>query len=202
MARFRDVDMQPKLIPVDFAAQILPGTFEHALSVLLDDDLDLSTFEVSFKNDQKGAPAYHPGVLLEIVLMGYSLGLVSSRAIEAARRQNIVFMALSGDSQPHFSTIAGFVSQHAQAICQVFTEVLVACDRGGLFGREMFAIDGVKLPSNASKARSCRRKDFAREAMKMERAVKRILATHQSQDTRKDDEAGDDIGRTQDRTSA
>jgi hypothetical protein len=64
MARFRDVDMQPKLIPVDFAAQILPGTFEHALSVLVDDDLELSAFEGSFKNDDKGAPAYHPGVLV------------------------------------------------------------------------------------------------------------------------------------------
>jgi hypothetical protein len=82
--------------PGDFAAQILPGTFEHALSMLVDDDLDLSVFEGSFKNDDKGAPAYHPGVLLKIVLMGYSLGLVNSRAIEAACRQNIVFMALSG----------------------------------------------------------------------------------------------------------
>ena len=185
MARFRDVDMQPKLIPVDFAAQILPGTFEHALSVLVDEDLDLSAFEGAFKNDDKGAPAYHPGVLLKIVLMGYSLGLVSSRAIEAACRQNIVFMALSGDSQPHFSTIAGFVSEHAPAICKVFTEVLMVCDREGLIGREMFAIDGVKLPGNASKAKSGRRKDFEREAAKMEQAVKRMVAAHQSQDAHK-----------------
>ncbi|MBX9629589.1 MAG: hypothetical protein K2X67_03630 [Burkholderiales bacterium] len=62
--------MRPKLIPVGFAAQILPGTFEHALNVLVDDDLDLSAFEGSFKNDDKGAPAYHPGVLLKIVLGG------------------------------------------------------------------------------------------------------------------------------------
>lgn len=46
--------------PGDFAAQILPGTFEHALSMLVDDDLDLSVFEGSFKNDDKGAPARRP----------------------------------------------------------------------------------------------------------------------------------------------
>ena len=76
------------------------------LSALIDDDLDLGAFEAAFKNDAKGAPAYHPGVLLKIVLMGYSRGLTSSRAIEAACQHNVVFMALSGDTQPHFSTIA------------------------------------------------------------------------------------------------
>ena len=121
------------------------------------------------------------------MLLGYSRGLVSSRAIEAACRQNIVFMALTGDSQPHFSTIAAFVSGHAEAIGRVFTEVLLVCERQGLIGRELFAIDGVKLPGNASKAKSGRRKDFQREAAKMERAVKKMLATHQSQDAQKTD---------------
>ena len=186
MARFRDVDMLPKFIPVNFDAQILPGTFEHALSELVDHDLDLSLFEAAFKNDAKGAPAYHPGVLLKIVLMGYSKGLTSSRAIEAACQHNIVFMALSGDTQPHFSTIAAFVSGHSAAIKQVFTEVILVCDRQGLIGREMFAIDGVKLPSNASKARSGLREDFEREAGKIERAVEKMLAEHRKSDRRKD----------------
>jgi hypothetical protein len=30
-------------------------------------------------------------------------------------------------------------------------QALTVCDRHGLIGREMFAIDGVKLPSNASR---------------------------------------------------
>ena len=57
MARFRDVDMQPKFIPVDFSRQILSGTFEHALNVLVDDELDLSPFAAELHNDEKGAPA-------------------------------------------------------------------------------------------------------------------------------------------------
>lgn len=186
--------MRPKFIPVNFSAQILPGTFEHALSALIDDDLDLSLFEAAFKNDEKGAPAYHPGVLLKIVLFGYSKGLTSSRAIEAACRHNIIFMALSGDTQPHFSTIAGFVSGNAEAVTKVFKEVILVCDREGLIGRDMFAIDGVKLPSNASKAKSGTRKDFQREADKIERAVRKMLAEHQGQDARKapSEEAEDD----------
>jgi serine kinase of HPr protein (carbohydrate metabolism regulator) len=48
-------------------------------------------------------------------------------------------------------------------------------------------IGGVKLPANASKARSGRRTDFQREAAKIERAVKKMLAEHQSQDADKTD---------------
>jgi transposase len=187
MARYRDVDMQPKFIPVDFAKQILPGTFEHALHVLIDDELDLSPFSAALKNDLTGAPAYHPGVLLKIVLFAYSRGIISSRRIEAVCRDHIIFIALSGDSQPHFSTIAAFVADHGKAITHVFTQVLMVCDRQGLIGRDMFAIDGVKLPSNAAKAKSGRRADFEREAAKIEAAVTRMIEQHQSRDATKTD---------------
>ena len=42
----------------------------------------------------------------------------------------------------------------------------MVCDRQGLLGREMFAIDGVKLPSNASKAKSGTRADYRRQLEK------------------------------------
>lgn len=49
----------------------------------------------------------------------------------------------------------------------LFTEVLLVCDRQGLIGRELFAIDGVKLPSNAAKEKSGTRADLEREAAKI-----------------------------------
>jgi hypothetical protein len=52
----------------------------------------------------------------------------------------------------------------------------------GLIGRQLFAIDGVKLPGNAAKARSGTRKEFPREARKMGRAVRRMLACHRQED--------------------
>ena len=59
---------------------------------------------------------------------------------------------------------------------------LVVCDRQGLIGRELFAIDGVKLPSNASKAKSGTRADYQRQAEKMEKAAKQMLARHRETD--------------------
>jgi hypothetical protein len=58
------------------------------------------------------------------------------------------------------------------------------CDKQGLIGREMFAIDGVKLPSNASKSRSGTRADFERQAGKLETAAKTMLERHREEDRR------------------
>ena len=55
----------------------------------------------------------------------------------------------TGTTAPHFATIAHVVSTLRDDIAQVFAAVLAVCDGQGLIGREMIAIDGVKLPSNA-----------------------------------------------------
>ena len=129
-----------------------------------------------------GAWAYDPRVLLKIVLLAYSRGIISSRGMEAACCQDVQFMAISGNSAPHFSTLANFVSSLGQAIGKMFAQVLTICDRQGLIGRQMFAIDGVKLPSNASKAKSGKRKDFVRQVAKMEKAVEQMLAKQRDTD--------------------
>lgn len=182
MARYKYIDTQPKLLPVDLAAQLLPGTFEHALHHLLEHAIDLTPFDARYRNDATGAPAYPPAMLLRIVLFAYSRGLVSSRAIARACEEHVTFIALSGDSRPHFTTIAHFVSTLGDQIAPIFAAVLAVCDRQGLIGREMFAINGVKLPSNASKHRSGTRADFERQAAKMERAAEQMLVRHRAED--------------------
>jgi transposase len=184
MARYKHIDTNPRFLPVNLARQLLPGTFEHALHHLLEHELDLSHFDARFQNDETGAPAYPPAMLLQVVLFAYAQGIVSSRAIERACQEHVTFIALSGDTQPHFTTIAHFVSTLGADIAHVFAAVLAICDREGLIGREMFAIDGVKLPSNASKHRSGTRTDFERQATKMEAAAQAMLTRHREADAR------------------
>jgi transposase len=183
MARYKHIDTSPRFLAVDLQAQLLPGTFEHALNHLLDHEIDLSAFDARFSNDQVGASAYPPAMLLKVVLLAYSRGIVSSRGIERACREHVTFIALSGDTCPHFTTIAAFISGLGELIGAVFKQVLLVCDTQGLIGREMFAIDGVKLPSNASKDRSGTRADFLHQAQKMEAAVSTMLARHRAADT-------------------
>jgi len=184
MARYKHIDTSPRFLAVDLQRQLLPGTFEHAMNYLIDRKLDLSGFDARFKNDVTGAAAYPPAMLLKVVLFAYSMDIVSSRNIERACREHVTFIALSGDSQPHFTTIAGFVSTLGDDIAAIFSQILFICDKQGLIGREMFAIDGVKLPSNASKAKSGTRADFERQAAKLETAAKAMLERHREEDMR------------------
>jgi len=152
MARYKEYDYsQGKFIPIKFDRQILPGTFEYTLHYLIGKEIDLSGFDLRYRNDETGAPAYDPAILLKIILYAYSRGITSSRKIAQCCRENIIFMALSADTRPHFTTIADFISTLDQEIIQLFLEVLLICDEMGLIGEEMFAVDGCKLPSNSSK---------------------------------------------------
>ena len=130
------------MLAVDFDRQVLPGSFEHALCYLIDNELDLQPFHARYQNDDGGAPAFNPAALnpsalLKIVLLAYSRGIIGSRKIEAACRENMLFIAVSGDSQPHFTTLAAFVSELGDTIAALFAQGLVVCDRQGLIGRDL-----------------------------------------------------------------
>ena len=181
MARYKPYDYgQMKLLPVSFREQILPGTFEYTLNELIDNEVDLKIFEARYRNDATGAPAYAPAILLKIILYAYSRGITQSREIARLCEKNVVFMALSADTTPHFTTIANFISTLEQEIVSIYRDVLLMCDEAGLIGREMFAIDGVKLPSNASKEWSGTRADFQKKVQKMERAITYLVRRHRA----------------------
>ena len=183
MARYKEYDYsQGRFIPIHFDRQILPGTFEHSLHYLIDNEIDLSMFDARYRNDETGAPAYDPAILLKIILYAYSRGITYSRKIAQCCRENVIFMALSANTEPHFTTIADFISTSGQEIIELFLEVLLICDEMGLIGKEMFAVDGCKLPSNASKEWSGTRGELEKKKKKMERAIRQMLKRHREMD--------------------
>ena len=182
MPRYKHQERHGLLLPVVLSEQIVPGSFAFALDYLVDHELDLSALDARFHNDVVGASAYDPRVMLKIVLLAYSHGLTTSRAIEGACERNVQFIAISGDSRPSHSHIAKFVSSLGEQIKPLFAQVLMTCDAQGLIGREMFAIDGVKLPSNASKERSGTQEELRHRALRLDKAADKIVRLHQSQD--------------------
>jgi transposase len=188
MPRYKPTNhAQDAFVPICFEKQILPGTPEYALHHLMEHEVDLSAFDAHYDNDLAGARAYHPKVLLKAVLFAYARGLIGSRRIERACRENVQYMALTGEARPDHATIAAFISRSPEAIQAVFREVLLVCDQAGLIGREDFAIDGVKLPSNASKEWSGRHEELASKSRKLDRAVRRMLKAHRLEDGREAD---------------
>jgi len=188
VAKFIPYDYnQSTMVVINFSDQIQSGTFEHAVHHLVDKQLNLSIFEKAYKNDDNGRPAYDPALLLKIILLAYSKGITSSREIAWCCRTNIIFMALSCQSTPHFTTIAEFISGHCEAVESLFEQVLLICDEQGLLGNELFAIDGCKMPSNAAKEWSGTHKELAAKRDKIKQLIKYHTTQHQQHDLLDDD---------------
>ena len=128
LARYKGYDYsQTVLVPVSLENQLLPGTLEFALQVLVEQRLDTSIFGSRYKNAETGCPAYDPKLLLKVSLLAYARGMISSRKSEQACRENITFMALACGMVPDHSTIATFVSSMEEAITALFRDVLLVC---------------------------------------------------------------------------
>ncbi len=96
----------------------------------------------------------------------------------------MTFIALSGGQHPDHSTIAAFVSSMKDEILPLFRDVLLVCEEMGLLGGTFFALDGLRLPSNASKQWSGTRSELERKKKRIESRVKELLCEHTEEDKR------------------
>ena len=171
MGRFKHYDYgQMKMLPVSFEQQILPGTFEYTLNHLIDHEIDLECSRSAATTRLERRPAIR------------SCSRSSSTPIREGERepQNRTAMPRNGvhgaqPIRPHTSPRSPISSP---------AWMLLVCDEAGLIGQEMFAVDGVKLPSNASKQWSGTRADFGKKVVKMERAVRYLVKRHRERDER------------------
>jgi len=191
MAKYKHYDYkQMVMLPISLEDQLSAGTLEFAIHTLLETRMDLSLFDDKYKNDETWRLAYDPKILLKVVLFAYSRGLTGSRKIEQACRENVVFMALSCGEKPDHSTIAAFVSSMQAEIAPLFRDVLMVCEEEGLLGGTFFALDGLKLPSNASKQWSGTHAKLERKKEALEGKVKQLLQEHEREDEGDDDPPG------------
>lgn len=144
--------------------------------------LDTSALHDAHPNDGAGRAAYDPEVMLTALLYAYSTGMRSSRAIEAACRQDLAFRVIFVNLVPHFTTIARFRAENEEAIKAVFVEVLKLCQRAGLASLGVIAIDGTKIGSDAAL-------DKNRDLAWVRAEIEKILAEADEIDTNEDADA-------------
>ena len=179
MPRYKAYDYdQLVMLPISLENQLEPGTLEYTINELVENELDLSVFEGRYQNDDTGATAINPKVLLKVILFAYSRGMISSRQIERACGENILFMALSCGFRPDHSTIAHFVSSMQEEIESIFSNILLVCAELDLLGGTHFSLDGVKLSSNASKEWSGTFKELEKKWDKLQGKLHQVIAEH------------------------
>jgi transposase len=173
---------QMVMLPISLQDQLVPGTLEHTINRLVDENIDLSVFDERYKNDVTGAAAIHPKILLKVILLAYAKGMISSRQIERACHENILFIALSYNHAPDHSTIAAFVSSMQKEISSLFSDILTVCDELDLLGGTHFSLDGVKLSANVSKEWSGTIDELKHKRDKLQEKLKRVMEEHAQAD--------------------
>ena len=183
MAKFKPCNEdQMVMLPISLPNQLVPGTLEHTISELVDKHMDLSVFDARYNNDETGAAAIHPKILLKVILVAYSKGMLSSRQIERACQENIIFIALSYGYAPDHSTIAAFISSMQSEIQTIFSNILLVCEEMGLLGGTHFSLDGVKLSANVSKEWSGTFDELKRKRDKLQEKLQQVIAEHAQAD--------------------
>src|SRR3954453_18693268 len=161
---------QSFLMPPDVREWLAEG---HVAWFVIDagGEMDLEAFYVAYRQDGRSRPAYDPAMMVALLLYAYARGLRSSRVIERACGEDVAFRVLAAQQGPDHATVARFIERHQDAIADLFGDVLRLCAKQGLASVGVIAVDGTKLPGNASRNANVDYEQLAREILEEAQAV-------------------------------
>jgi len=137
------------------------------------DTMDLSPLFTKYEGG--GAPAYHPGMMLKVIIYAYSRDIYSSRSIAQVLKTDTAFMFLSGLQSPDFRTICLFRAEHADVLPNLFVEVVRLCASLGMVGLGHIAFDGTKLKANASVKQTRDRDGLEKEIERIKEQMRQMI---------------------------
>src|SRR5690554_1394314 len=101
---------------------------------------------------KEGNPAYHPKMMLKVMLYAYMTNIYSSRKIESAVRENINFMWLTGMTIVDHNTINRFRSDKLKdSFKEIFKQVVLMLSSEGLISMKQLYTDGTKIEAQAGR---------------------------------------------------
>jgi transposase len=149
--------------------------------------MDLGAFYEAYRANGQGRAAHEPAMMVSLLTYAYSTGVYSSRGIERHCRQDIAYRVITANRVPDHATVARFVRRHEVALAGLFTEVLELCDSAGLVECGVVALDGTKLPGNATRETSVDFGQIARELIGV------AIATDEAEDEEHGEARGDEL---------
>ena len=163
-----------ELLPLDHPARFV-AEFVDAL------DRDAwAELGVDIEGDSMGAPAYHPRALLSVWLYGFMTGVRSCRKLEAACRDQIPYLWLTGWQHPDHNTLWRFYKGHRQAMRKLFERTVRTAVAMKLVDLAVQAVDGTKVVANASVNRSYDAEGLRGLLDRLERAITDLEAQNEA----------------------
>jgi len=189
--RFRVCDLnQPFLLPPSLQDWLPEG---HLAGFVADlsEELDLSSIYATYaRKDGRGQAAYHPLLLVRLLIYAYCLGVMSSRRMERATYEDVAFRYLAANQHPDHDTVASFRQEHVASLAGWFAQALGLCQKAGLVKLGQVAIDGTKMKANASKHKAMRYERMGEAEKKLQEQVEQLLAEAARVDAEEDQKYG------------
>ena len=130
--------------------------------------------------DPMGAPAYHPRALLGVWLYGFMTGVRSSRKLEAACRDQIPYLWLTGCQRPDHVTLWRFYRAHRDGMRKLLKRTVQTAVTMDLVELAVQAVDGTKVGANVAKSRTYDADALRRLLGRLERAIDELEAQNEA----------------------
>jgi transposase len=180
MANFRPIDRAtPYLLPPS-VEDWLPKDHLARFVVDIVDQLDLSALTRQYGGT--GSAAYHPAVMLGLLIYGYATGVYSSRRIEAATQDSIAVRYIAANEQPDHDSLCTFRKRFLKEIEALFVQVLCIARQMKLLKLGTIALDGTKIHANASRHSALSYGHAQKIETQLEAEVKELLARAEAAD--------------------
>jgi len=129
-----------------------------------------------------GAPAYDHRALLSVWLYGFMTGMRSCRKLEAACRDQVPYLWLTGWQHPDHNTLWRFYESHRQTMRKLLKHTVATAIEMGLVDLAVQALDGTRVAANAAGDRTHDAAGLRRLLDRAEAAIAELEAQNEASD--------------------
>lgn len=171
-----------KKIPIEFSQRqlfpssvfdLLPDDHECYLYNDIFQQVDTSSLEKQYS--RIGQNAYHPRLIVSILIYSYSQGLFSSRQIERRCNEDLSFMYIAGMNCPNFRVLSDFRKLNADFFHECFKQSVLLAMELGLASLGHVSLDGSKFKASTSKHKAMNHQRLVKKEKELMKEVDLLI---------------------------
>lgn len=180
MSNFRPIDRHTAYLLPPSVDEWLPQDHLARFIVEVVEGLDLRSLEKAYGG--RGSAAYHPALLLSLLIYGYATGVFSSRKIERATYDSVAFRFIAAGTHPDHDTLATFRRRFLDELAELFVQVLEVAQEMKLLKLGTISLDGTKIQANASRHRALSHGHIEKLESQLKAEVQELLSLAEQAD--------------------
>lgn len=182
---------QPHLLPPCPQDWLTPDHLAYCVRDVVA-ELDLAAISAGYSQDGRGAPAYHPRLMVSLLLYAWCSQVFSSRRIARLAVDDLGGRFLAAGQQPDFRSISDFRLRHGEALRGLFLESLHLCQAAGMVTLGQVCLDGTKIAASASKHKAMSYGRMQEAEARLQQEVDELLRRAADEDAAEDEQFGGD----------